>query len=239
MKKQHIDNHNTETTNATVDNAQLRPAAFRGKRLTTEQLHNILTTDNSQLPVCEQFDRAVQRQRYLFKICNTLDRHDEIHHQVDQLLHAPRGVHWLDNQNQQFKRHCPEPLLSTLIHLAEMDCLPDKHPGNISRRDIAGVETMVTHYETLVHDTIQQPMKTLSTLQPAALDDQQRYDWYRWCADLDTVLHELVNRIGQAQAFFTRETWQNILTLSPENASHTDLDMIAGFFTSTNQEQGI
>ena len=224
MLKKHIQDNDVnklhKQSNAPAN--RKNPAASNGYALSTEQLHQLLSGD--QLNTCQsQFDKAVHKQHQLLIICNTLDRQNSLHMEVELLLTSANGIHWLDQQISEFKSLCPAEILLQLSH-------PSK---NMTHR-ITNCHVINQCYFSLLNEHLLSPLTTLSRIEPKEMSDHDRDEWYGWCKTIDNELSSIKQQMKSAQSFFSLKTFDKIMKLAKDNNIRQLTGNMKHLFHSTN-----
>lgn len=199
-----------------------RPPNINGYNLSTTQLHQLLSGD--QLSTSnDPFDKAVQKQQQLLTICNLLDRQNNIHREIDELLHSANGADWLDKQISEFKSHCPTEILLALLHNA----------GNKSSL-IENAAIINQHFFSLIHEHLLTPLSTVAKLQHNELTQYERQDWYEWCLNFQNEFEHIKQQICTARNFFTMKTFDKISELSKDKNTRQQIGNMKSLFQSNN-----
>lgn len=200
------------------DTSRISPPSCNGYELSTEQLHRLLSSD--QINTCESsFDKAVQKQKQLFSICNTLDRQNQIHQEIQLLLNKADGIHWLDFQISEFKSLCPTEILEQL-----------SRPSKETIQIINNSQIINQEFFNLFDEQLYSPLKTLAKISPENMNEFDRGKWHHWCQNIDSRLGAIKNQIKSAQEFFSLKTFDKIEKLAKDNITLIQLGNIKHLF---------
>ena len=220
MQSKDVNNLEKHTSNS---NTSRTPAATSsGYGLSTKQLHQILSGD--QLNTCHNpFDKAVHKQHQLLLICNTLDRQNSIHMEIELLLNSANGIHWLDQQISEFKLLCPDDILLQLLH-----------PPQNRIHKIDNSHVISQQYFSLLNEHILSPLTTLTRIEPKELNELERNEWYDWCKGLNNELGIIKQQLKLARDFFSLKTFDKIMKLAKDNDIRQQTGNMKHLFQNTN-----
>jgi len=199
-----------------------RPPSTNGYTLSTEQLHQLLSGD--QQSTChDPFEEAVHKQQQLLSICNLLDRQNSIHNRLDQLLNAENGAHVLDQKISEFKFRCPADILRQLSHPSSHQSIDIKHGDIINM-----------NFFSQINERLYSPLLTLSKLNCNHLSNEERQDWYDWCADFDSRLASIEEHMGSCWQFFSMKTFDKVLQMTKDKAIQQQIGCMKNLFQSSD-----